>query len=234
MILKINSLVTGYGKKKVLNGIDLFINDSEIVAIIGPNGCGKSTLLKSIVGILPTWSGTIKYKDLDICNYDPAKCISIGMTFCPQGVRVFNDLSVIENLEIGGLFLSRKERAVQIEIVLTLFPVLRDRQKMISGQLSGGEQQMLAIARALISKPSILLLDEPSLGLSPEMVKLLINKIKSINSDYKTSIMIVEQKVYEALNICNRVYSLKLGSVAFTGDPKILIEDKTLLKDLFL
>ena len=224
----------GYGKKQVLFGVTLAVPSGEIVAIIGPNGSGKSTALKVVHGLLPAWRGQVDFqgKPLDGCS--PAMRVSKGITYAPQGNRVFAELTVLENLEIGGCQLSKKDLRPRIEAVLQFFPVLAERRKQIAGRLSGGEQQMLATGRALIPQPKLLMLDEPSLGLSPNLVAQVFEKIVEINRSTGTAVLIVEQKVREVLKICQRVYSLKLGKVAYDGMPAPLQTDKAKLKDLFL
>ena len=157
-----------------------------------------------------------------------------GITFAPQGNRVFDDLSVMENLEIGGYQLKRKLLRERIDQVLEMFPALKKPLRRDAGKLSGGEQQQLAVARALIPEPKLLMLDEPSLGLSPNLVRAVLDKIVELNKENNVSILIVEQKVREVLNICDRVYSLKLGRIAFEGQPDELKEDRAKLKELFL
>jgi branched-chain amino acid transport system ATP-binding protein len=234
MILEIEKLETGYGKKQVLYGVDLHAKEGEIIAIIGPNGCGKSTLLKSIIGVVPQWVGSIKYNNQVINKFTPAKCIALGMTFCPQGNRVFSELTVKENLEIGGLYLPSKERTKCIEEMYRMFPILKERYKQFAGKLSGGEQQMVAIARALIPQPKLLLLDEPSLGLAPEYVNLVLEKVTEINQNLGTTIVIVEQKVMDVLKVSHRVYAMKLGRVFYSGESAELKCNSALLKDIYL
>ena len=229
-MLKINELHTGYGKKPVLFGTSLEVNKDEIVAVIGPNGAGKSTILKAVCGLIPVWEGNIHFDETCINNSTPAKNVKRGITFCPQGNRVFNDLSVSENLQIGGIHLNKKEIAVRIDEVLQLFPMLKERLKQNAGTLSGGEQQMLALGRALIPRPRLLLLDEPSLGLSPNLISTAFERIKQVNKDKSVAILIVEQKVRKVLEICRRVYGIKLGKVAFEGLPEELMEHKELRK----
>jgi branched-chain amino acid transport system ATP-binding protein len=229
-MLKINELHTGYGKKPVIFGTSLRVSKGEIVAIIGPNGAGKSTILKVICGLIPVWDGQITFEDSCINNSIPANNVKRGITFCPQGNRVFNELSVIENLQVGGIHLKKKELAERIDDVLRLFPSLKSRLKQNAGTLSGGEQQMLAIGRALMPDPKLLLLDEPSLGLSPNLISDAFERIQEINKEKGTAILIVEQKVREVLKICHRVYGVKLGKVAFDGKPEELMEDVQLRK----
>ena len=233
-MLQIRELDTGYGKKRVLFGLSMEVRNGDIVAIIGPNGAGKSTVLKAVCGLIPTWSGKICFDGTVTNGSTPAQNVARGITFAPQGNRVFTDLTVMENLEIGGFQLPREELRGRIAQVIEMFPILKDRAKQDAGNLSGGEQQMLALARALIAKPKLLMLDEPSLGLSPSLVRSVFEKIAEINRDTGVSVLIVEQKVREVLRVCNRVYSLKLGKLAFDGSPEELQNDKAKLKDLFL
>lgn len=233
-MLEIRELETGYGKKQVLFGPSIEVKKGEIVALIGPNGAGKSTVLKAVCGLIPTWSGEILFEGTVLNGSTPAQNVARGITFAPQGNRVFDELTVMENLEIGGFRLPRKDLKGRIEEVFELFPVLRERCRKDAGTLSGGEKQMLALARALVPKPKLLLLDEPSLGLSPGLISDSFGKITEINQETGVSILIVEQKVREVLSISRRVYSLKLGKVAFSGMPDELLGDKARLRELFL
>lgn len=233
-ILEISNLETGYGKKQVLFGLSLEVKQGEIVAIIGPNGSGKSTVLKTVCGLIQPWQGEILFDGNVINGSDPAENVGRGITFCPQGNLVFHDMTVMENLEIGGYPLKRKEAKERISEVLEIFPVLKERLKQDAGKLSGGEQQMVALARALVPKPGLLMLDEPSLGLSPKLIGVVFDKIIEINENNGVSFLIVEQKVREVLEICERVYSIKLGKNAFEGPPEELKGNKAKLKELFL
>ena len=233
-MLEIRELETGYGKKQVVFGLSLEVREGEIVALIGPNGAGKSTVLKAVCGLIPAWKGEIRFNGTPTNGSTPAQNVARGITFAPQGNRVFADLTVVENLEIGGYPLQRKEAKERIVQVLDLFPVLKQRLRQDAGRLSGGEQQMLALARALVPKPKLLMLDEPSLGLAPNLVATVFKRIADIRSEAGVAILIVEQKVRDILEICDRVYSMKLGRVAFAGQPDDLKADKAKLKDLFL
>jgi branched-chain amino acid transport system ATP-binding protein len=233
-MLEIRELETGYGKKQVLFGVSLEVQKGDIVAIIGPNGAGKSTVLKAVCGLIQSWQGSIFFNGTPVNGNTPAQNVAIGITFAPQGSRVFNDMTVMENLEVGGFQLARNVLSDRIESVLDLFPSLKERMKQNAGKLSGGEQQMLALARALIPEPQLLMLDEPSLGLSPKLVGAVFEKIVEINRNKGVSILIVEQKVREVLDVCSRVYSMKLGKVAFSGSPFDLKNDQEKLKQLFL
>ena len=233
-MLIIEQLDAGYGKKQVLFGVSLEVQHGEIVALIGPNGAGKSTVLKAVCGLIPAWKGEIHFRDERIDGSPPPRNVERGITFCPQGNRVFDGLGVRENLEIGGCRLPARELGQRIDAVLALFPALKDRLKERAGNLSGGEQQMLAVGRALIPKPRLLLLDEPSLGLSPNVVRVVFDSIRKISEDSGTAILVVEQKVREVLSIAQRVYSLRLGQVAFTGPASELRDDRGRLRELFL
>jgi branched-chain amino acid transport system ATP-binding protein len=233
-MLKISELETGYRGKQVLFGLSMQVAEGEIVAIIGPNGAGKSTVLKAACGLISSWKGEVRFNGLVVNGSLPAQNIAYGITFAPQGGRVFDTLTVMDNLKIGGFHLSRRRVAERISYVLDFFPLLKDHVRQNAGTLSGGERQMLALARALVPEPKLLLLDEPSLGLSPNLVCTVFERLIEINRVGGLSILVVEQKVNEVLNICNRVYSLKLGNVAYDGSPDDLKADKSMLKDLFL
>jgi branched-chain amino acid transport system ATP-binding protein len=234
MILEIKNLESGYGKKQVLFGVSLGVAAGEVVSLIGPNGAGKSTVLKTACGLVRAWKGEIIFEGQAITGSTPAKNVSRGITFAPQGNRVFDELTVRENLEIGGFQLGKHELKPRIEEVLSIFPALRDHLKKDAGKLSGGEQQMLALARAMVPRPKLLMLDEPSLGLAPGLVREVFEKIAQISKETKISILVVEQKVREVLEICSRVYSMKLGKIAFEGKPELLKTDRDKLKQLFL
>lgn len=233
-MLEIKDIETGYGKKQVVFGLSLDVQQGEIVAIIGPNGAGKSTVLKTICGLVPAWNGQMRFEGKAIDDSRPAQNVTRGITFAPQGNRVFADLTVAENMEIGGYPLRREETKARIAEVLEMFPALKDRLQQKARTLSGGEQQMLALARTMIPKPKLLMLDEPSLGLAPNVVTALLKQITEIRDATGVSVLIVEQKVREVLGVCDRVYSMKLGRVSFAGKPDDLKSDKTKLRDLFL
>lgn len=233
-MLEIKNLNTGYDKKQVLFDLSLKVEDGEIVSIIGPNGAGKSTILKAICGLIPVWNGEILFDKKKLNHNKPSKNIALGITFAPQGNRVFDELSVKENLEIGGYLLHKNKLKQRTEIVLDIFPLLKERIKQTAGSLSGGEKQMLALGRALIPEPKLLSLDEPSLGLAPNLLNDVFQKIVEINKTMSLPMLIVEQKVSEVLAISNRVYSIKLGKNAFEGRPDELLNNKEKLKNLFL
>lgn len=233
-MLELKNINTGYDKKQVIFDLSLKVEAGEIVSIIGPNGAGKSTILKAVCGLIPVWNGEIFFDQKSINHNKPSKNISLGITFAPQGNRVFDELSVKENLEMGGYLLDKTKLKERTEIVLQIFPILKDRIKQTAGSLSGGEKQMLALGRALIPEPKLLLLDEPSLGLAPNLLNDVFQKVVEINKTMNVALLIVEQKVREVLAISHKVYSIKLGKNAFEGKPEELLNNKEKLKNLFL
>ena len=232
--LDVSNLVTGYGKRQVIDEISLNIGSGEIVALIGHNGAGKSTLLKAVFGLIPIWDGEVHFNGALLRKPTPRALLRAGVAYVPQGNRVFTDLTVHENLEIGGVTLPNKQSVRDgIERVFTLFPMLRGRLKQRAGTLSGGEKQMLSLAKALVLSPKMLLLDEPSLGLAPPLVSEALKRIKKINQDFGVTVLIVEQKVREVLKIAERVVVLRTGRVSFSGSARDL-EDDTKLREVFL
>lgn len=218
MILKVNDLNTYYGAIHALKGIDLEVAQGEIVSLIGSNGAGKTTLLNSIIGVVKSSKGTIRYKDKDITNTMPHTMTRMGISISPEGREVFPELTVEENLRLGGYILKNKsDIASGYERVYELFPRLKERYKQQAGTLSGGEQQMLAVGRALMSKPELLLLDEPSLGLAPNFVVMIFEMIKRINKQGVT-ILLIEQNANMALATSNRTYVMENGVVTMSGD----------------
>lgn len=221
-MLKVTNLNTFYGKIHALKGVDIEISQGEIVTLIGSNGAGKSTLLNSITGIVPTSSGEVIFKGHNITNLSPHKIVEYGMSMSPEGREVFPALTVEENLKLGAY--TRKNKAsvaASYERVYDLFPRLKERITQTAGTLSGGEQQMLAIGRALMSEPELLLLDEPSLGLAPNLVLMIFELIESINKQ-GTSILLIEQNANAALSVAHRAYVLETGNVTLSGDAKEL------------
>jgi branched-chain amino acid transport system ATP-binding protein len=226
-ILKINIEEAGYGKKVILSNLSLEISKGEVAAFIGPNGAGKSTLLKVIMNLIDFNKSKIFLDGKDISNLSTEKRVVNGISFVPQGNRVFTELTVKENLEIGGyLIKNKKELHQRIEEITNIFPDLSERLKQDAGNLSGGEKQQLALARAIMLKPEILLLDEPSLGLSPNLVNKALNLIKEINKNFGTTILIVEQKVRDILKIADAIYAFKMGEIIFSGKPGDLSENE--------
>ena len=232
--LRVDSLITGYGKKQILNGVSLDVTRGEIVALIGHNGAGKSTLLKAVFGLIPIWQGSVFFNGQACASPKPRNLLHAGIAYVPQGNRVFTDLTVHENLEMGGITLSSKQQVRDgMERVFTLFPALKPRLKRRAGTLSGGEKQMLALGNALILSPKLLLLDEPSLGLAPPLVSEALGRIQQISRDNGVTVLIVEQKVREVLKIADWVVVLRNGRVSFIGDSLALKDDRK-LKDVYL
>lgn len=234
LLLKIKHLETGYRKRQVIFDVSMEIGEGEIVAVIGPNGAGKSTILKAVSGLLPVWKGDVVFDGSCITGSSAAKNVRRGMTFCPQGNRVFGELTVRENLEISGLYMTGKKLGLRIEDVLGSFPALRSRMRQNAGTLSGGERQMLALARALIPKPRLLMLDEPSLGLAPGLLDDVFERISQIRREDRVSILIVEQKVRKVLGLSDRVYAMKLGRSEYGGSSQDLATDHEQLRGIFL
>ena len=232
--LDVRSLVTGYGNQQVLGGVSLEVKAGEIVALIGHNGAGKSTLLKAIFRLLPIWEGQVLFEGNDLAATTPERLLRAGMAYAPQGNRVFQSISVRENLELGAQSLQNKTRSREgIERVLTLFPALKGRLKQRAGSLSGGEKQMLALGTALVVLPRLLLLDEPSLGLSPPLVNDALQRVEQVRREAGVSVLIVEQKVRQVLSISDRVYVLRGGEVHFSGTSESL-SDESRLKEIYL
>ena len=233
VLLKLEDINVYYGGLKALNGASVLIDEGEIIALMGPNGAGKSTVLKALFGITPMESGKVLWHEKAISPI-PKEMIDRGISYVPQGRRVFSSLTVKENLEIGAYTVkSKNEVKERIEEVLTLFPALRSKLKEQSSHLSGGQQQMLAIARGLMTDPKVLLLDEPSIGPAPKIVKEVFQKIKEINERHRTSIIIVEHNLKSVNEIAHRTYVLDKGKVVAEGKPKELM-DSGILEKVFL
>jgi len=217
MIFEVNDLVVDYGVIRALHGVSLSIEEGEIVTLIGANGAGKSTTLRTISGLIKPKSGTISFDGADITQLSASKRVAMGISQAPEGRRIFAEMTVTENLEIGA-FLRKDKAAVRADLqdVFERFPILGQRSKQQAGTLSGGEQQMLAIGRALMAKPRMMLLDEPSLGLAPLVVKEIFAIIREINQA-GTTIFLVEQNARMALKIANRGYVLETGTITLTG-----------------
>jgi branched-chain amino acid transport system ATP-binding protein len=216
VMLSVQGLKVSYGEIEVLHGIDLQVCTGEIVALVGANGAGKSTTLAAICGLVPATAGHVVYGELDVSGWPPEKLSRCGMALTPEGRRVFANLTVAENLRLGGAMHLGRRAGERQEELLDLFPVLRNRLAQKAGNLSGGEQQMLAIARSLMSKPKLLLLDEPSLGLSPQMIDTVFDLIASLSKSGLT-ILLVEQNVALALEIATSAIVLANGAVALAG-----------------
>lgn len=231
MLLEVKDLSINYGYVQALNHVSFNVNDGEIISMIGPNGAGKSTALKAISGLLETAGGEIKSGDIifqekSTMNMRPYELVRKGISLVPEDRRVFASMTVSENLEMGAFIISNKtDIKARFERVFPLFPKLKERSKQKACTLSSGEQQMLAIGRALMLKPKLLLIDEPSIGLSPNYVESVFDKIKEINKQ-GTSVLIVEQNARMALEYSDRAYIFKIGEIAFTDTGKNLLEDE--------
>lgn len=230
ILLQLQNISVHYGGVKALDGVDVSLDEDEIVALMGPNGAGKSTILKTIFGLAPIHSGKVLWhgKEIKPVSYE---VVQRGIAFIPQGRRVFSHLTIEENLEIGGFIVSdKKELKRRIAEVMETFPVLKQKRNTKAGTLSGGQQQMLALARGLMTDPKILLLDEPSLGLAPKIVKEVFAKIKEINEKHKTAIMVVEHNIKSLLEIAHRAYVLDKGKVVVKDSSQKLLESDILEK----
>ncbi|MFN3534230.1 MAG: ABC transporter ATP-binding protein [Desulfatiglandales bacterium] len=222
--LTVEGLSISYGGIKALRSVSLEIKRDELVSIIGANGAGKSTLLKGISGLVRCESGKILFQGKDITNRPPHLIVKAGISQVPEGRRIFSRLTVLENLWMGAYTRSSKEEAVEdMEEVFSLFPRLKERKDQVAGTLSGGEQQMLAIGRALMGRPRLLLLDEPSMGLAPILVEHIFTTIKRIHAE-GTGILLVEQNAFAALEISHRTYILQTGSIVMEGKSKEIME----------
>jgi len=221
-LLDIRGLRGGYGRVEVLRGVDLHVNAGEMVALLGSNGAGKSTLNKMVCGLCPAWSGTVRFDGKDLSGAHYRDVVKAGLIQVPEGRKVFPNLSVRENLELGSFTRARERRATNLEKSFHIFPRLRERMDQHAGTMSGGEQQMLAIARGLMAEPVLLILDEPSLGLSPLLVEEMFSLIRELR-DGGLAVMLVEQNVGQSLEIADRAYVLENGSVRFSGLPGELL-----------
>ena len=224
-MLKITDLHVNYGMIQAIKGVSFHVDEGEIIALIGANGAGKTTILHTITGIVGAASGKIEYKGNDLTKVPAHKIVSMGMSHVPEGRRIFQELSVYDNLLLGAFTRRQKsEISESIERIYKHFPRLEERKNQIAGTLSGGEQQMLAIGRALMARPSIILMDEPSMGLSPLYVSEIFAIIQEINKD-GTTVLLVEQNAKKALSISNRAYVLETGNIVLEGDAKELMQN---------
>ena len=231
-MIEINGLASGYVKGlNILQGVDLVLKEKEVVSIIGPNGAGKSTLLKAVMGLIPIFGGKIYFKGNELIDIKSHELAQKGISYVPQVSNVFQSLTIEENLQIG-LWSTKKGHSNLLKEIYSMFPILKEKRKDKAGNLSGGQRQLLALGRALISKPEVLLLDEPSAGLSPKAIDEVFQYIKSINKN-GVSIILVEQNAKRALRFCNRGYVLDQGRNAYTGPGVDLLEDKKVI-DLYL
>jgi len=232
-LLEVKSLVSGYKKVPILRGISIRVEEREILAVVGSNGAGKTTLLKTLSGQLYPFSGEIHFDGLPIQGLEPYRIVERGVVQVPEGRQLFNFLTVRQNLQMGSYIReARNHRRETLEVVFDLFPVLAERQDQWAGTLSGGEQQMLAIARGLMARPKLLMMDEPSWGLAPILVRRLFENICQINQR-GCAILLVEQHVQQALSIAHRGYVLERGMVVMEGEGKDLLKDER-LKESYL
>ena len=229
-LLEVNDLEVNYGLIKAVKGVSFEVNEGEIVALIGANGAGKTTIMHALNGLLPKAAGTVTFGTDDITSIKAHKLVGMGMAQVPEGRRIFGELTVYDNLKMG--YYSKKDKAEfekRLEDMYEHFPILKERSSQIAGTLSGGEQQMLAMSRALMSSPKLLLLDEPSMGLSPLYVNTIFDMIKKVNA-LGTTVLLVEQNAKKALSIAHRAYVLEIGKIVKTGTGAELLEDKDIQK----
>ncbi|HEX2302894.1 MAG TPA: ABC transporter ATP-binding protein [Gaiella sp.] len=232
-VLAVTGIEVGYfADVPILNGLDVRVDPGEMVAIVGPNGAGKSTLVKVVIGLLVPWRGKVRLRGADVTGLKPHRIVGRGVGYVAQRDNVFPSLTVDENLELGGLARGSASPAERTEAMYVLFPRLAERRQQAAGTLSGGERQMLALARALVAEPEILLLDEPSAGLSPVAVDLIFEKIAEINAG-GTAVLMVEQNARRALEMCHRGYVLDTGQTRFEGAGPELVRDPKVV-DLYL
>ena len=229
-MLEVKDLNVYYGMIQALKGISFEVNEGEVIALIGANGAGKTTTLHAITGLLPAKSGSITFEGADIRKTPGHKIVSMGMAHVPEGRRVFAQLSVYENLKMGAYTRKDKEEIKEtLEMVYKRFPRLEERKNQLAGTLSGGEQQMLAMGRALMSHPKMIVMDEPSMGLSPIYVNEIFQIIKDVSADGVT-VLLVEQNAKKALSIADRAYVLETGKIILEGDAKELMNDESVKK----
>ena len=228
-LLKVEDIHVYYGNIHAIKGISFEVNEGEIVTLIGANGAGKSTTLNTIAGLLKPRSGSITFDGKNLLGTPASKVVSLGMALCPEGRRVFQQMSVRENLEMGGYTRPASEIDSSLENVFNRFPRLKEREKRVAGTLSGGEQQMLAMGRALMSKPKLLMLDEPSMGLAPILVEQIFDIIRELHQA-GTTILLVEQNAQMALSIADRAYVLENGKVSLSGTGKELAQSEQVQK----
>ena len=228
-MLKVEGLNVYYGSIHAIKGVSFEVNQGEIVTMIGANGAGKSTTMNTVAGLLKPKSGSITFEGHDITSTPASKVVSLGLALCPEGRRVFQQMSVRENLEMGGYTRPAGELAASLDQVFEQFPRLKERQRQIAGTLSGGEQQMLAMGRALMSKPKLLMLDEPSMGLAPILIEQIFQIVEDLHKA-GTTVLLVEQNAQMALSIATRGYVLETGKITMTGTGQELLHDDNVRK----
>lgn len=229
-MLQVTDLKVNYGVIQAIKGVSFEVNEGEVIALIGANGAGKTTILHTVTGLIAPKSGKIEFEGKDITKMPAHKIVTLGMAHVPEGRRVFADLSVYENLLMGAFTRKDKDEiAKTLEMVYKRFPRLRERKNQVAGTLSGGEQQMLAMGRALMSHPKILLMDEPSMGLSPILVEEIFHIIRDISAG-GTTVLLVEQNAKKALSIADRAYVLETGNIVLSGDAKEMMNNESIKK----
>jgi branched-chain amino acid transport system ATP-binding protein len=225
-VLKIDNLQAGYGGSAVLTGVSLHVDEGEFVAVVGPNGAGKTTLFKAISGIVGLTGGSIAFEGVDLAKVRPAARPHLGIAHVPEGRQLFPSLTVMENLEMGATTATgRRDWKDNLARMLDWFPVLAERRSQLAGTLSGGQQQMVAVARGLASSPKLLMLDEPSMGLSPAVAEFIFERLVEIHRSTRLAILLVEQRVAEALEFADRGYVLEAGRIALEGTHEVLRND---------
>ncbi|MBN9084425.1 MAG: branched-chain amino acid ABC transporter ATP-binding protein [Rhizobiales bacterium 62-17] len=229
MLLEVDRLEAGYGVVPVLRGLSLHVASGEVIAVLGANGAGKSTLNRVLSGLMPPWSGHVRFEGIETTGQDAAAMVEAGLVHVPEGRRIFPNLNVRENLELGSYRRGRPRRRQNLERAFEIFPRLKERTSQAAGTLSGGEQQMLSIARGLMAEPKLLILDEPSLGLSPLLVEEMFGLVQRICAD-GLGILLVEQNVMQSLAIASRAYMLENGAFTLEGPAAALLENPQLKK----
>ena len=232
-ILEADHLIAGYGKTQILHGVSIYLKANEVVTIIGPNGAGKSTLMKAIMGYISIFDGKIIWKEEDITHLKPHEKVRKGFGYVPQLGNVFPSLSVLENLEMGGFTQPKQTVLERIDKAFQLFPILKEKMKEKAGTLSGGQRQMLGMARALMTDPELIMLDEPSAGLSPKASEEVFMTIADIHNRLKRTIIIIEQDAYQSLNISDRGYVLVMGKNEFEDRAENILSNKK-IKEAYL
>ncbi len=230
-MLKLENVQSGYGKKLAIKDISIEIKKGEIISLIGANGAGKSTTLMTICGVVACRSGRITFQEEEIQKKNPDEIVSMGICQVPEGRHIFPELTVKENLDMGAFLRKDKEQIKRdMDYVFSLFPILAERRNQDGGTLSGGEQQMLAMSRALMAKPQLLLLDEPSMGLAPLVIKQIFEIIRQINKEQDTTIFLVEQNANQALRVADRAYVMENGGISFSGTAKDMLSNPDIQK----
>ena len=232
-MLEVEKVSSGYGMVQILWDVSFNINEKEIVSIIGPNGAGKTTLVRTIAGLLPAKTGTVRFKGENIEKLPPYEIVKKGLTLIPEGREIFPRMTVEENVRLGAYTINDKTKVAELkERVYQIFPVLKKKEKVLAQTLSGGEQQMLVIGRSLMSNPQLLILDEPSLGLAPIIVEKVLDTLQKINDDGVT-VLLVEQNIRDSLNISNRAYVLEEGKIIIDGKGRELLNNEH-VKEVYL